>query len=239
MKAKITALIAGMLVFSSLYAHADSRSWAGDKKVTREVSPFSEISLSIAADLYLIQGDEYSLELEGDADELEKIETEVQGDVLRIEHDRPFHFGRSQRITIYVTMKKVEGLSVAGSGKIEAKSPIQAEDLDLDLSGSGDINIEDLEATNVDTDISGSGDIRLAGKTLVRTLDCDITGSGDIHAEGLRVGEADIDISGSGGCKVDVADKLDVEISGSGKVRYRGNPTVNADISGSGRVESY
>ena len=239
MQTKITLLIAGLLVSFGLSANPYASSRSDDKKVTREVSPFTEISLSVAADLYFTQGDEFKLVLEGDDDELEKIETTVQGDVLKIKHNKPFSFGRTKRIKVYVTMKDVEGLTVSGSGKIEAQTAIRAEDLDLSLSGSGDIIIDNLEATHVEAGISGSGDIRLAGNTTLNSLECDITGSGDIDTEGLKAAKANIDISGSGSCRVHVTGKLDADITGSGKVRYRGNPLVNADISGSGRVESY
>ncbi len=229
-----------VLLFSSvLWTQAAGKVNVGDKKVTREVGPFTEIELSVAANLYLKQGNEHSLVLEGDEDELEEIETQVQGETLKIKHKKPFHFGSSKRITIYVTMKEIEELSVGGSGKIEAATPIQSEDLELNVSGSGDINIDELEASEVESSISGSGDIRLAGNKQVNTLDCNISGSGELHASGLKVGSAELSLSGSGGCKVYVTDELDVDISGSGKVRYKGEPLVNASISGSGRVESY
>jgi len=239
MKIKILTGIAALLFSSLIWTQAADGVTPGDKKVTREVGSFTEIELSVAANLYLKQGNEHSLVLEGDEDELEDIETVVRGEKLKIKHKKPFHFGSNKRITIYVTLKEMEELSVGGSGRIEAETRIQADDLELNVSGSGDINIDQLEASSVESEISGSGDIRLAGKKQGNALDCDISGSGELHASGLMVSNAKLNLSGSGGCKVYVMDKLDVSISGSGKVRYKGEPRVNASISGSGRVESY
>jgi len=239
MKTKIIVLITGLLFASALWIKAADDVQSGDKKVTREVGSFSEIELSVAANLYLKQGNEHSLVLEGDEEDLEDIETIVRGETLKIKHKKPFHFGSSNRITIYVTMKEIDELSLGGSGKIEAETAIRADELDLNVSGSGDINIGELEASSVEATISGSGDIRLGGKEQVRNLDCSISGSGELHAADLKVARAELALSGSGSCKVNVRDDLQVDISGSGKVRYKGEPRVNASISGSGRVESY
>lgn len=239
MKTNILMLIAGLLFSSFIFTQPVGEGYSADKKVEREVPPFTKLKLSVAANLYLKQGDTHSLVLEGDEDELEDIETEVRGGKLKIKHNKPFHFGSSKRITIYVTMKEIEGLSVAGSGKIEAETPIRAEDIELNVSGSGDINIDQLDASRLESAISGSGDMRLAGSNSLKALKCSISGSGDLNAANLKADRAEIKVSGSGNCKIHVSDKLNVSISGSGKVRYKGEPRVNANISGSGRVESY
>ncbi len=239
MKAKFFMLTAGLFFAASILLQASAPGVSGDKKVDREVGPFTKLELSVAADLHLTQGDTHKLVLEGDEDDLEDIETEVRGGTLKIEHKKAFHFGSNDRITIYVTMKDIEELSVGGSGNIEAETPIRSGDIELNVSGSGEINIDELEASNAELSISGSGDIYLSGSKSLKSLECDISGSGELHADRLKAGTADLDISGSGGCKVHVTDELEVDISGSGKVRYKGQPRVNADISGSGDVESF
>ena len=239
MKPKFILFSISIFAMSMVLVHSGNQAFSQDKKEKREVTAFSEISLSISADLYLKQGNEHSLVLEGDEDDLEDIETEVRGNELNTQLNRAFNFSSMDRIRIYVTMKNVDELSVSGSGKIEAETPIQTSELTLNLSGSGDINIGELEAKEVDAQISGSGDIRLAGKSNLEELEVDITGSGDLHAEDIQADEADIDISGSGTCRIHAINELEVSITGSGKVRYKGNPRVNANISGSGSVSSY
>jgi autotransporter translocation and assembly factor TamB len=239
MKTKIALCVAFIFVAGNITVQAGDRISFGDKKETRKVAPFTELTLSVSADLHLTQGDEHRLVLEGDEDELSKVETEVRGGQLRIKYDSPFNFGKHDRITIHVTMKDIEGLGVAGSGKIEAVTSIEADVLELDLTGSGDIVIDNLKADELESEISGSGDIQVGGSRQLQKMECDITGSGDFDAEDLEAKEAEIEISGSGQCKVAVVERLDVEITGSGKVWYKGQAAINADISGSGEVESY
>jgi len=239
MKAKSILFFISISAMSLMLVHAGNNAFSQDKKEKRDVPAFSEVSLSIAADLHLKQGSGHSLVLEGDEDVLEDIVTEVRGSELKIKLNRPFNFRNMGRLTIYVTMEQVEELSVSGSGQIEAETPIQTSELSLNLSGSGDINIGELQANELDASISGSGDIRLAGKSNLDEMELDITGSGDFHGEDLQADEADIDISGSGTCRIHAVNELEVSITGSGKVRYKGNPKVNASISGSGSVSSY
>ena len=228
----VVSLSAGLLL-SVAYAHVNG----DDKKESREVSAFSKISMSVSGELYLTQGDEYRLMIEGDEDDLENIETVVQGDRLKIKYDKPFGFNwNADKVKIYVTTKEVEELAVSGSGNIIAETPISTEDVHFNVSGSGEIGIDDLEAAKIDASISGSGDIRLAGGNSGGSLDISISGSGELHASDLMIRRAVISISGSGSCEVHVTENLEVDVSGSGKVRYDGNPVIDADISGSGKV---
>jgi hypothetical protein len=239
MKAKLFAGALTALLLAITLVQAGNGESINDKRETREVGPFTQLQLAVAADLYLTQGNEYSLVLEGDEDDLEEIETVVRHGTLKIKHDKPFHFGGIDRIKVYVTMKNIEGLSVSGSGSLKAETAVEAEDIELNVSGSGEINIDDLKATTAEMTISGSGDINLSGGRKLSSLNCDISGSGELHARDLETEKAELTISGSGGCKVYVTNDLEVDISGSGNVRYRGQPRIDANVSGSGDVEPY
>lgn len=238
MKTKFITAITGLILITGLLlSEANAHVFGNDKKENREVSPFSKISLAVPGQLYLTQGDEYKLEIEGDEDVLDDIETTVKNGRLRIKYDKPFRFSwNNKKVKIFVTTKEVEGLSVSGSGKIIAENDISTEDIEFKVSGSGEIDIDNLMASRINASISGSGDVSIAGMNSAESLNMSISGSGKLHASDLKIRKADISISGSGGCSVYVSDDLEVRVSGSGKVRYRGNPVVNANISGSGKV---
>ncbi|MEF8811627.1 MAG: head GIN domain-containing protein [Bacteroidales bacterium] len=238
MKTKSMTVIFGFILITGLLlSEANAHVFSNDKKENREVSAFSKISMSVSGDLYLTQGDEYKLEIEGDEDLLDDIETTVKNGRLKIKHNKPFRFSwNNKKVKIYVTTKEVEELSLSGSGNIIARTPISTEDVQFNVSGSGEIKIDELEAANINASISGSGDIRLAGRNSGGSLDISISGSGELHASDLRLRRAEISISGSGSCDVHVTENLEADVSGSGKVRYNGNPVIDADISGSGKV---
>ncbi len=210
------------------------RSSAGQKKETRNVSSFNSLDLSISANVLLKQGSGVSLELEGDANDLEKIETVVSGSTLKIK-TRPGSWNIG-RITVYLTMAEIENLSISGSGNIKAETDIKANDLDLVISGSGNINLPNLSAREVSSVISGSGNISFSGNGNANSSKMVVTGSGNINAENFSANSADVRITGSGDCKVNASDKLDVHITGSGSVYYKGKAQIDASVTGSGKV---
>ncbi len=203
----------------------------GQDKEARDVSTFTGVSLGISGDLYLTQGSPQKVVIQAE-NNLDEIETEVRNGVLRIKTDN--WNSRIKGVKIWITMPEVEALNVSGSGDIIAETPINADELELKVSGSGSINISELNGDEIEAAISGSGDLKLAGSA--DEMELRISGSGSVFAEELKVNECGIKISGSGSCKIDVTGELDASISGSGRVTYYGNPQIDARISGSGKV---
>ena len=208
----------------------------GQKKETRSVGSFTEISLGISANVYLKQGNTIHLELEGYEEDLQKIITEVDGDRLRIKHDGKWFGGwKQEKVNIYITMPIIEGLSVSGSGDIVGEGKFKSNHLDLSISGSGDIDL-DIETGDVEVSISGSGDIKLAGKCDL--VDVRISGSGKFDAREMVAKSCEIKIAGSGTCYVHATESIESKVSGSGDIYYLGDPKqVNNSSAGSGKIK--
>jgi hypothetical protein len=213
-----------MLVSAALIAF-------GQGKEERDVSTFTGVSLGISGDLYLTQGSPQKVIIQAESN-LDKIETEVKGGVLRIKTDN--WNSKLKGVKIWITMPEVETLNVSGSGNIFAETGIDADELGLKVSGSGKIKIPELKGDEIDAAISGSGDMILAGSA--DEMGISISGSGGVYAKGLKVKECSIKISGSGSCEIDATGELDASISGSGRVTYYGDPQIDARVSGSGKV---
>jgi Putative auto-transporter adhesin, head GIN domain len=206
-------------------------------KEIRNVSQFSGVSLAISADVYLTQGSAQKVEIEGDKTSLEEVETVVNNGTLKIQIKDMFH-GNIGKVSIYITVPAINALTVSGSGDIEAKSDINTDELDLNISGSGSIRFSDLSAREVSATITGSGGIELSAGQAQSELEVVITGSGSFSAEGFSVPEADVTITGSGSAKVWAVKELETNITGSGNVAYKGDPLVNANSTGSGKTRS-
>ncbi len=207
------------------------------QRETRKVSGFTGVSLSISADIYLSQAADYKVEIEADADYLEKIETVVDGDMLKIKNKDHFNFVfHDKKVKIYISMPQVNVLNISGSGDILAQTAIKTDDLKIKISGSGNIKVEILSVKNLNLAISGSGDIYMAGTNMAESASYSISGSGDIDNQNLQCKKVDISVSGSGDIKVWSVDELDARVSGSGDVYYKGRPIVNAKTSGSGGI---
>ena len=201
----------------------------------REVGKFTEIALRISADIVLVQGESHAVKIEASEKDIAVIETKVSGGVLTIKTDKWNH--NFSKVTIYVTMQKVEWLKVSGSGDITAKSAINATDLELAVSGSGNINLQKLTVGDLECRISGSGDIELGGKGKNGTCEIHISGSGDFSGYDIEFSDVEVRISGSGEAEVNASKQLQARVSGSGDVYYKGNARVDAKVSGSGKIK--
>ena len=207
------------------------------KKETRDVPTFTEISLRSGGKIYLTQGNSQKVELRGDRDVLDRVETEVRGGRLSISYKgsgKWFNWTEDKDFEAYITVKNIEGISVSGSGRIVGENKFTTDDLDLSVSGSGKMEIE-TTSRDVEMSVSGSGKIIVAGSA--KRAYSTISGSGRIKAEDLKADSYKVRISGSGSCEIYAVDEIDARISGSGSVYYRGNPPrVNSSTSGSGRI---
>lgn len=230
---KTNISILAVLLISSVALQAQNRE-------VRTVADFTEISFAHAGKLYLKQGSPQRVELQGDADVLKEIKTDVNGDRLRIGREEGW-FDRNSgnnKITVYVTVPNIEAVRVSGSGDVIGQSRIKTDDMELNVSGSGSLSLEVEARGDVEADVSGSGKIDLKGH--FESFESDVSGSGHVLVNATIDNAAGFDISGSG--KIEAsgsADMVKARISGSGKVLAANLETRRCEvrISGSGDVE--
>jgi putative autotransporter adhesin-like protein len=205
------------------------------KKETRDVGDFTYVSFGIHGDLFIKQGSKNEVIIEGDKESIENIETYVSGDRLKIKTESNWSWKNFSKVNVYITIKEFSGISVSGSGDAISDGVIKGDNVDLSVSGSGDIEL-DLLADDIDCSISGSGSMKLSGRGKAASLS--ISGSGKLDASEFEVETVKIRISGSGGAYVYATKELESRISGSGSVRYKGEPDKIANhSSGSGRLK--
>ncbi len=201
--------------------------------ITAEIPlpPVNEIKLAIPADVTIEQGDEQKITVEGDENIVDRLKTRVNGGEWKIDTDRCIR--NIGTLNIHMVVKDMKKIFVSGSGKVTSSNIIQTDKMDLDISGSGDIDVG-LDVIDLEVGISGSGKMFAEGKT--EYADYKISGSGDVRAFELDSRRADVTISGSGSVEVTVEERLKVRISGSGDVYFRGDPELDISVSGSGDV---
>ena len=225
-------LVLAAFLFSAGYVVAQDRE-------VRDVESFNKISFGFPGKLYLKQGSPQRVELQGDADVLEEVETEVDGGRLKIgKEGKWFNWNDNDKITVYITVPNIEAVSVSGSGDIIGESKIRTNDLDVNVSGSGSLSLEVEANGDVDARVSGSGNMVLKGH--FESIDTDVSGSGKVVLDAMIDNAADFGISGSG--KIEAhgqAELVKANISGSGKVLAADLKTERCEvrISGSGDVE--
>ena len=205
------------------------------KEDVRKLEAFSGIGISVHADVFYTPGNTHEIVIEGDDRDVEDLITEVKDGFLKIKYEN-WRIKRS-KVTIHVTSKELDAVKMSGSGLFESAEAITSDEMDLAISGSGNIVFNKLAADEVGVKISGSGDVLLESGS-ADEMELRISGSGKLKAETFEVSEFSASISGSGGARITAKEELEVRISGSGSVYYHGNPRVNSSSSGSGKVKT-
>jgi len=236
-KAVVTALLLAITASCSAQWGKKVKGNGKTVTITRVTEDYNAIAVSGWFDVYLIDGKEGELTLEGESNLLEYITTEVKNGKLIIKTEnnvdlKPSNWNSGIRITVPV--ENVSSISLSGSGDIVGKTRIKSEKLDTTMSGSGDITL-DVESNAVSASMSGSGDINLSGSTT--DFSATISGSGDIKAFDLEADNVEATVSGSADIKVTANKMLKARVSGSGDITYRGNPEkVDTKTAGSGDI---
>jgi len=198
-----------------------------------ELVDFEAVEIMGGGNLYVTQGEEFSVEIEAEDNILENLVVEIDGDELEIGPKKGVYLRNTKPINVRVTMPNVNGLTVTGSGKIIGTEKLVGENVKLVITGSGEIELE-IDADELNSKIVGSGDITLVGRADNHVSF--IAGSGDVKAFDLETETTEIRISGSGDAEVFASETLDVIINGSGDVSYRGGGVVTQKVNGSGTV---
>lgn len=225
----LSLVILGLLLVNPLLAENEDRN----------VPSFSEIALRIPGKLYLEQGTTQSVKIEAKSSTMEEIITEVKDRQLTIRFKGKNYFFKTfnpGKIEIHITVPEVDGLSVSGSGDIIAEDEISTRILDLAVSGSGNILLDNLKVDRVKTTISGSGDIVIKKGGEATDFSVAISGSGNVKAGGFDAKDVVVHIAGSGNSTVKANRSLKARVAGSGSVYYNGNPSIDSSVAGSGKV---
>jgi hypothetical protein len=200
------------------------------------IDDYDEIVLDVPAKVIYqqISQEEPFLQVSVDENIFPSLEIYVKDNRLIITQNNDSSLNPTQ-FKIYTNSKNLCKIEVKGSGDIFMEKAVNAQDMEIRISGSGDVKTDSLYCENLKLKIAGAGDVEIKGAATHATFS--ISGAGDIKAFDYLVQNLNCNISGAGNVEASVYKSLDVSISGSGNVEYKGNPElVTTTISGSGDI---
>lgn len=179
---------------------------------TRPAGEFTRVIADDAMDVEIRIGPRAAIELEGDDNLIDRIQTDAERGTLHLRVRGGYHVRRP--MVARITVPRLER---------------------VDLEASGDARISGLDGGDLALVGQGSGSFVADGR--VDTLDIRIQGSGDADLENLRAREARILINGSGDASAHVTDTIVATVNGTGEIVYRGDPrNVTEDVNGTGSI---
>ncbi len=232
---------------------------SGDMQTeTRDVTGFTRVDLQSIGNLTITQGSEESLTVTADDNLLPYIVTKVVNGTLEISARPNVSIDPTRTIEYHLVMKTVEGVQLSGFGNINSEG-LKGTDLEVKLSGSGDISIGTIECNSLLVRISGFGNF-FSQSVRAKNPVIEITGSGDITVEDMQAEDVSVKISGFGDAAISgkatrqdaqilgsgdykagdlESESAAVKITGFGNARIWASETLNVTITGSGNVEYY
>ena len=222
-----------LLVLSLLFIGVYSGAIGQRIKDNRPVDEFSLIKIQSAFNVFLTQGDSYSVVVEAPEELMDKVITEVRGNGLKV-YSRG-NINNSGRIHVYIEFKDLEELDISGASNVEGETLIKAEILDLKVGGAGNTYL-DLEVDRLTTDVSGAGNVELNGKA--RSHNVKISGAGNFRAYGFKCDKLLIESNGAAHVKVYAVNEIEAYAKGASSITYKGNPEkVMVNSSGAGDIK--
>jgi len=200
-----------------------SVAWTGKKDATisevRQVAYFDSFSSSGSFDVFYVQSKERKVVVEGKEEFVKKLKTDVFDKTLRIKMEKGQYYNLVLKVTVYAP--EIEDIEIHGSGDIRSESIIvPGKDLELSVSGSGDIIIREIKCKELDIDVMGSGDAWVTSANVEEDIDLSVKGSGDISING-QCRKVEAYVAGSG----DITGKLKYaeikkNVYGSGSIKF-------------------
>jgi hypothetical protein len=179
---------------------------------TFEVGQFEGIDVGGAVDVEIIKSADYKFEIEAQPNIIDQFRYRLKNKTLYIKSDC-YNTSANPKIRIYCD--NLSQVYFSGSGNIYSHDEFTSEDMNIDLSGSGKVMLRG-KANNLLINISGSGRMEL-GDLNAKNCKIDISGSGKCYVDVDE--KLEVRISGSGTVYYTGNPLVSEKISGSGSVR--------------------
>lgn len=161
--------------------------------VTEELSidEFNSIAIQGVDDVHIQYGEVQKVEVKGHANIIDLIRKEVKNGTwyIELEDGRYGHYD----LTYYLTLPEVKSIRANGTGDVIIDYEMTQEEIDIDLSGTGNYYGFLMTVNRCEVNIVGTG---VAEVTVIDELDVNIEGTGNVHYKGHP--DLQSTISGSG-----------------------------------------
>jgi hypothetical protein len=242
MKQLTTLFIFCFSLFPFLYSCTNGflREIKGNYTIINEkiaITDYEEIVLNIAADVFYAQisQEEPFLQVTVDKNIFSSLDISVQNRRLIISQKNDSVL-RPTQLKIYTNSKNLSKIDIHGSGDVFLEKEVNAKEMEIAVSGSGDVKADSLFCESLKVKIIGSGDAEIKGAATNAVFE--VNGSGDIKAFDYLVNNLNCSVQGSGDIEAYVYENLIASIAGSGDLKYKGNPkSAVTDVKGSGDIK--
>ena len=185
---------------SSTVSRVDGSKW-GARQV--KVKPFSKIETRGAVDVVFRQAaGKPKVEIKGNSDGMESVSVYSDGNTLVLTQKTAagwYNFD-GEGVKVYVSAPNITAVTVSGSGDFDVNGALTTGRLEVNVRGSGDVDMKSVVCDEASVKVYGSGDVEIKKLVARRTADIGVYGSGDVELKGSVRGLKKL-VKGSGEIK--------------------------------------
>ncbi len=191
----------------------------------RTAQSFHGISVAGGIDLYVSYGDEAVAVSASRPEFRDRIKTEVENGILKINYDHKngVNISGEKKLRAYVSYKTLNSLAAFGGSDITVDGTIKTSSLKINISGGSDFTGK-VDVNELVVNQSGGADVKISGTATKASVDA--MGGSDFSGYGLTTEVCDIEASG--GCDVEItaSKELSAKATGASDISYKGKPAL-------------
>ncbi|WP_347924185.1 head GIN domain-containing protein [Pontimicrobium sp. SW4] len=220
----------------------------------KTVASFDKVIISPHIETTFVQGDEESVTILDSTEPENKINIEVKGETLRVYLDDANETTKSKKIvkdgikmkvpiykgkvlTILVTYKHINELSLRGEQRTECKDLIDVEKFKLKIYGESQVVLSEVNLKELDVDIYGESELTIE-KGTINHQKITAYGEGEINLIEVDNKTSKLKAFGEAEFIINASEHIRFTAYGEAKLRYKGNANVDKGLSfGDSEVE--
>lgn len=209
------ALLAAAAVLIAAPAFAETRSY--------DIKGFKKIEANVLYEIEFKQGPFYSVTVDSQYDNLDKVIIEKRGDTLVITRPQNTNLKHKVRDIVRITAPKLDALNLNSVVTFTAPS-LDVDKLDIDANAVVTIDIARLNAGSVNLNAGAASKITLAGRC--SKFNIELGAATTVNADDLRCRETNVDAGTASTVRAYASDRASATAAIASKVLISGRPKV-------------
>ncbi|WP_158800319.1 GIN domain-containing protein [Pedobacter sp. L105] len=210
----------------------------------KSVDPFDKVIISPHVQATFIKGDKESVTVESCTVDKNKIHIESNGKTLRVYLEGAKEITKNEKsndngvkksiyqgtvLTVTVSYKYLEELSVRGEENILLKSKLEQEDFGLNIYGTSMVSFNEVQLRKMTTTIYGESHLEIKTGAIAEQK-FTAYGESKVDVLGVKGATAKATLYGESELNLNVSDEIKVTSFGDAKINYKGSPNIRKGI---------
>jgi hypothetical protein len=230
----LRSLAVSLALLTSTFAFAQSEG-DGRKEESREVGDFHGVAVGHGIRAEVKPGPK-SVRLVGAADQLSRVELEVEDGVLTTRVRSKGLFGSGIKdVRLFVTSPEVTHVAASGGARVDAQATA-ADAFSAAASGGAELEVTGVDSKRLEVTASGGAEVEIKGRASAAELSA--SGGSVIEVPGLSADTLEVHASGGARLEAHSARSLSGALSGGSTLKLEEKPQQSeVNTSGGSRVE--